>query len=99
MNLNDIPIAFRRKLDALCREASERRRLFFAVMRRPEMRVLRAALLWLKHESGVEWKTLTSLSIEQRFDAYSPWMLTTEGHLVICYDEHDPTDFSVLALQ
>lgn len=71
-------------------EYHERRRLFFAAMRRPEMRLLRAALWDLKWEHGIEWRTLTQLTIDLCF---AGWMLITDHHLSFCYDPDDPHPF------
>lgn len=55
------------------------RALFFSVMRRPEMRLTRAALHWLKWEYGsghVDWRDITSMEIV----SIDPWTLWVNHH-------------------
>ena len=63
-------------------ELRERRRLFFSVMRRPEMRVLRLALRSLDWNQGIDWQNLPNLTIDQYTD--DAWMLVSEGLMLVC---------------
>lgn len=72
-------------------ELCERRRLFIATMRKPEMRLLRAALWDLKWEHGVPWETITSLEMERYGSNNDCWFMRTDHHLSVCLsinDEH-----------
>lgn len=44
-------------------ELRECRRLFFAAMRHPEMRMFRLALLHLSRECEIDWRTIESIAI------------------------------------
>ena len=75
-------------------ELHERRRLFFAVMRRPEMRLVRAALWDLKWEHDTPWEGVTELEIAVFKTGI--WILRTDRHLSICYEpEASKPDFQV----
>lgn len=73
---------------------------FFATMRHPEMRLLRAALWDLKWEHGVDWETFTKLDIEWFGNPNNQcWMLTTDSHMSVCYYPNDARpDFTVMRL-
>jgi hypothetical protein len=83
-------------------ERIERRRLFFSAMRRPEMRVLRAALWEMRWEHDIDWRDLTKLEIESMqhlSDNDATWMLTTDHHLIYCMDPASgPFHFYVVRL-
>lgn len=55
------------------------RALFFSVMRRPEMRLTRAALHWIKWEYGEDWRNVTELEIIDT----DPWVLMVDHHEII----------------
>lgn len=71
------------------------RALFIATMRKPEMRLLRAALYDLKWEHNIEWSTLTIMEIEWfgNPNNYDCWMLITDQHLSVCYDPQEATPY------
>jgi hypothetical protein len=71
-------------------ERRENRRLFFATMRRPEMRTLRQALCDLKWEHGIDWRNLTKMEIDcfQGFYTNS-WTLIADNHLSCCSNPED----------
>jgi hypothetical protein len=63
------------------------RGMFFSAMRRPEMRMLRAALWDLRWEHNIDWRTLTKLEIDPYLaDEQRMWMLITDRHLVFSHD-------------
>lgn len=71
-------------------ELREYRRLFFAVMRQPEMRVLRLALFHLKWGKGIDWREIQEIEVSPPGDLDRCWMLTTEKYLVVCLDALNP---------
>lgn len=76
--------------------AGERRRLFFAAMRSPEMRLLRDALWELKWEHNIPWETITSLEILPNEMSSTTWILLTDHHMVLClYPDDVPPHFYV----
>lgn len=66
----------------------EARRLFFSVMRKPEMRVLRKALMHLKLEREIDWRALPDLTIDQYTE--SSWMLSSYGFILVCLNTESP---------
>jgi hypothetical protein len=71
------------------------RRLFFATLRHPALRVLRAALMHLTWEHGIAWQDLTMLAIDIAPGGW-PWVLTTDHHVLLCCrPDEDHPDFLV----
>lgn len=65
-------------------ELHERRRLFFAAMRRPEMRMFRLALYHLLWDKGLEWSDILAIK-RIEIDPYAPgcWMMLTDRFQVV----------------
>lgn len=58
-------------------EYRERRRLFAAAMRHPEMRLLRKALLHLHIDKALDWRTIDTIQMD-RYGSYNDcWMMNT----------------------
>lgn len=74
-------------------EMRERRRQFFAAMRRPEMRMLRAALRDLKHDRGITWESITELEIYPPLFANDCWFVMTDHYQQVCLwpEDADPS--------
>jgi hypothetical protein len=74
-------------------EYHERRRLFIATMRKPEMRTLRAALRDMRHEQGVDWRTIEINEAAIYLPSHSgAWQLVTDRYQIYCYG-WDPGHF------
>lgn len=71
-------------------EYRERRRLFFATMRRPEMRWVREAFKHLKHDQGIDWRTIQSIEFDPpwEIDGFSKqsWIMTTDTFVTMLLD-------------
>lgn len=64
-----------------------RRRLFFAAMRRPEMRMLRLALRHLRDDQGIDWRTIQSIEDMGRYGWRNEcWCMVTESLVVFTLD-------------
>lgn len=74
----------------------ERRRLFFQVMRRPEMRLVRLALRNIRECAGLDWRDIKEIEIDPLRDLKSCWSLDTEEYIVQCLDgPNDYQDFTL----
>lgn len=62
----------------------ERRRLFFASMRHPEMRVLREALQHLHIDQGIDWRAIQCMGMFRYGTDDSCWMMITDRLVVAC---------------
>jgi hypothetical protein len=77
--------------DISCRQSQDARQLldifecryqFVALMRRPELRLLRLALAYLR-EAGADWRQIQEMEIELYSDH---WYLQTPEYFVLCID-------------
>lgn len=76
-----------------------RRRLFFAAMRRPEMRLVRAALRDMRWDKNVDWRDITSMEILPQSEWSTTWVLLTDKYESIClWPEHLRLDFHLWRL-
>lgn len=79
-------------------DARERRRLFFSLMRRPDMRLMRLALRNLKWNNSEEWRDIASLEMLCIPSVHGSWLLATERFMVHCVAPNSSTltyeDFS-----
>lgn len=75
----------------------ERRRLFFSLMRRPDMRLMRLALRSLAND-GIDWRDIDSLEMLCIPTVHGSWLLATERFMVHCVAPNSSTltyeDFS-----
>jgi hypothetical protein len=58
-------------------EYHERRRLFFAVMRRPEMRLVRMAL-WCVRDAGWDWRLSAEVKVKRWGEYDDCWILCSD---------------------
>lgn len=86
--------AYYRSVISKMHERHAQRRLFFSVMRHPELRLLRAALQCLKIEYGVDLTTITHLEIIPSTVWNSTWILLTDRLECVFLDpENNKPDF------
>lgn len=62
----------------------ENRRLFFSVMRHPEMRLVRLALRNIDWCAGLDWREITEVWIDPAHDLKACWSLDTSRYFVQC---------------
>lgn len=84
-----------------CLEQHKKRCLFVRLLRRPEMRLLRLALLHLKWEKGVDYHTIHEIEMTTYNDGQC-YLLMTDKWQVVCLDTRNPhltyEDFIALRL-
>lgn len=71
-------------------EYRERRRLFFAAMRQPEMKVLRLAFRYLEFDKGIDWRGIQALEIYPYGYRKESCMVVAEKYILVCLDAHKP---------
>jgi|SRR5579885_567790 hypothetical protein len=64
------------------------RALFFSILRRPEMRLVRLALLHLHLERGLDWQQIRELAVF--CSAPGCWTMRTDRVLVVCLCPEKP---------
>lgn len=71
-------------------EYRERRILFFAAIRQPEMRWVREAFKHLKHDQGIDWRAIQSIELDPpwEIDGFSKqsWTMTTDTFVTMLLD-------------
>lgn len=68
-------------------EYRERRRLFFAAMRSPEMRWVREAFRHLRDDAGIDWRTIKEMELDPPWNHIKrSWSMTTNAHVTILLD-------------
>jgi hypothetical protein len=71
-------------------EYHEHKRLFFSLMRRPEMRWVRECFKHLKYDQGIDWRTIKEIEIdppwEHPWEMKTSWIMTTDAFVSILLD-------------
>lgn len=68
-------------------EYHERRRLFYAAMRHPEMRWVREAFKHLRDDQGIDWRAIKEMELDPPMEPFSSvWSMNTDKFVTVLID-------------